>query len=58
MSSLPTGDHWAFEDEALNLNMLRAIRRAWHGRKRIKAGEFARTQEVAEGIGVAERYVS
>jgi hypothetical protein len=46
------------EDQAQDPHILRAIGRAWSWRRRMEAVEFATIQELAEGIDVAERYVS
>ena len=55
---MPPADYLPSEDQTQDPHILRAIGRAWSWRRRMEAGEFATIQELAEGIDVAERYVS
>ena len=55
---LPPADYRPSEDQTQYPHILRAIGRAWCWRRRMDAGEFATIQELAEAVGLAERYVS
>jgi hypothetical protein len=55
---MPPADYCPSVDRIQDPHILRAIGRAWSWRRRMEAGEFATIQELAEGIDVAERYVS
>ncbi len=55
---MPPADYCPSIDRIQDPHILRAIGRAWSWRRRMEAGEFATIQELAEGIDVAERYVS
>lgn len=55
---MPPADYDPDADRAQDPHVLRAIGRAWSWRRRMEAGEFATIQELAEAVGLAERYVS
>ena len=55
---MPPADYRPSEDQSQDPHILRAIGRAWGWRRRMEAGEFATVRELAEAVGLAERYVS
>ena len=55
---LPPADYHPSEEHTQDPHILRAIGRAWGWRRRIEAGEFTSIQDLAEGVGLAERHVS
>ena len=54
----PPADYLPSEDQTQDPHVLRAIGRAWGWRRRMEAGEFGTSQELAEAAGLAERHVS
>lgn len=54
---MPPADYSPSEDQAQDPHILRAIGRAWGWRRRMEAGGFATTQELAEAVSLAERHV-
>ena len=55
---MPPTDYLPSEDQTQDPHVLRAIGRAWGWRRRMDTGEFSTIQELAEAVGLAERYVS
>jgi hypothetical protein len=54
---LPPADYLPSEDNTQDPHILRAIGRAWAWRRRMEAGEFSTMQDLANAIGVKDRYI-
>lgn len=54
---LPPADYLPSEDNTQDPHILRAIGRAWAWRRRMEAGEFSTMQDLANAVGVKDRYI-
>lgn len=54
---LPPADYRPSEDNTQDPHILRAIGRAWSWRRRMEAGEFSTLQDLANAVGVKDRYI-
>lgn len=55
---MPPADYRPSDDQTQDPHVLRAIGRAWGWRRRMEAGEFGTIKDLADAVGLAERYVS
>ena len=54
---MPPADYLPSEDSAQAPHILRAIGRAWSWRRRMEAGEFSTVQDLANAVGVTDRFI-
>lgn len=54
---MPPANYLPSEDNTQDPHILRAIGRAWAWRRRMEAGEFSTMQDLANAIGVKDRYI-
>lgn len=54
---MPPADYFPSEDNTQDPHILRAIGRAWSWRRRMEAGEFSTLLDLANAVGVKDRYI-
>lgn len=54
---MPPADYRPSEDNTQDPHILRAIGRAWSWRRRMESGEFGTMMDLANAVGVTDRYI-